>query len=320
MESITIGENEGNQRLDKFLKKYYKQAPLSSIYKIIRKDLKVNGKRKTESYILQKDDVLTLYVAESLDKTYKKEKRITKSKKQFKVIYEDENILVVDKPTGLLVHGDSREKKNTLLNQVQGYLYEKNEYDPRKESTFTPSSVNRLDRNTSGLVIFGKNLQSVQCLNEMMRERDSIRKLYMTCVLGTVKKEKRLVGDMEKDEQTGKVHIVPRGSGKSMETIIRPVTQSGPYARIEVEILTGRTHQIRVQLAHEGIYIIGDPKYGKIKENAYFRSKYGIDNQLLHSYKLIFGACKSPLSYLEGKVIETELPPLFVEVCKELKL
>lgn len=320
MESITIGENEGNQRLDKFLKKYYKQAPLSSIYKIIRKDLKVNGKRKTESYILQKGDVLTLYIAESLDKRYKKEKRMTKSKKQFKVVYEDENILIVDKPTGLLVHGDAREKKNTLLNQVQGYLYEKNEYDPRKESTFTPSSVNRLDRNTSGLVIFGKNLQAVQSLNEMMRERDSIRKLYMTCVLGTVKKERRLLGAMEKEEQTGKVRMVPMGSGKSMETIIRPVTQSGPYSRIEVEILTGRTHQIRVQLANEGIYIIGDPKYGKAKENAYFKSKYGIENQLLHSYKLIFGTCKSPLTYLNGKVIETELPPLFVEVCKELKL
>ncbi len=184
MENIQITKNEENQRLDRFLRKYLKNASLSYIYKAIRKDVKVNGKRGKEDQILYEGDEISLYMDSDEIEEFQKKKDRPQGKRQFRVAYEDENVLVVEKPFGLLTHGDITEKKNTLANQVLGYLIEEGKYSPRNERTFVPSPVNRLDRNTTGLVIFGKNAAALAALNKMIRERTSIKKYYWTIVAG----------------------------------------------------------------------------------------------------------------------------------------
>ena len=156
MIKLIITENQGGQRLDRFLKKYFDKAPLSYIYKMIRKDVKVNGKRASAEAMLSAGDELTLYINDEEAKTLQKPPRQVRAKKQFVIAYEDENILAAEKPFGLLTHGDRTEKKNHLANQVLDYLVEKGEYNPRMDRTFSPAPVNRLDRNTTGLVLFVK--------------------------------------------------------------------------------------------------------------------------------------------------------------------
>lgn len=319
MIKLTIGENQGNQRLDRFLKKYFAKASLGYIYKLIRKDVKVNGKRKTQETILEVGDELVIYISEEEAKSLQKEVKKVNAKKQFTVIYEDENILIAQKPFGLLTHGDGREKKNHLANQVIDYLISTGEYDPRVDRTFTPSPANRLDRNTTGLVIFGKKAAALQELNTMIRERDAIEKIYMTIVSGKVEGGLQLRDSMVKDERTNVVTITADEDGKSMETDITPIAYSNmgkPYTLVEAKIRTGRTHQIRVQLAGAGYPIIGDIKYGKPVINNYMKSKYDLTTQLLHAYKLVFAECRQdgPLAYLQGKEFVCPLPDRFERI------
>ena len=310
MIQLEINENDNGQRLDRFLRKYFNGAPLSLIYKMIRKDVKINGKRGTESTVLSKGDLLTIYIPEEKAAELHKEKKIARVKKQFRVAYEDDNILVVSKPAGLLTHGDGKEKKNTLANQVMGYLAEKGEFNPGREKTFRPAPVNRLDRNTSGLVLFGKNAETVRRLADDIKTRTGIEKYYMTIVTGDLKEEVALEGLLSKDEAKNRVKILREG-GESEESvtaklIARPLESSGKHTLVEVELLTGRTHQIRVQLADAGLPIIGDTKYGgkKVKGQA---------TQLLHAYRLV-------LRDASGEKIEIRdpLPGKFEEIRKEL--
>ncbi len=217
MREIVISSNESGRRLDRFLRKYLREAPLSDIYKLIRKDVKVNGKRRGQSYMLNEGDVLSLYVSdEVLD-------RLTgagssggiasavkrRAKKQFRIIFEDENILIADKPYGLLTHGDQHEKKNHLANQVRDYLIEKGDYDPSSERVFSPAPANRIDRNTTGIVLFGKTAQSLRDLGAMIRE-DMIDKYYLTIasgIVGTVGEEIMLTGSLAKDQDLNRVTV-----------------------------------------------------------------------------------------------------------------
>ena len=246
MIKIEIGKNDKGQRLDRFLKKYFDAAPLSMIYRLIRKDVKVNGKRGKEATLLEEGDVLTVYITEeqaaqlhrgrsSLDGAQYGDGRGDKRKKaarQFKVAYEDDEMLIVSKPFGLLTHGDRTEKKNTLANQVAGYLQEKGDYDPAAEQTFRPSPVNRLDRNTTGLVIFGKTAEATRRLAAMFREKgtvqndgsvqraaggeacDRIGKFYLTIVSGRLEDEMVIDGALEKDEATNTVNVYLQDSGR----------------------------------------------------------------------------------------------------------
>lgn len=316
MVKVEIGKNEENQRLDRFLRKYLEKAPLSLIYKAIRKDVKVNGKRVGGETLLKDGDVISLYMSEEDIEKYKKKSCVRKTKKQFAVAYEDDNIIIVEKPFGLLTHGDATEKKNHLANQVIDYLIAKGEYNPRVEKTFTPASVNRLDRNTTGLVLFGKNSESLRELNKLIRERNSISKYYLTIVKGHLKKEIHLTDRMIKDRQTNTVSVMPENAkeGLLMETIASPVEYANGYTLVEVRIITGRTHQIRAHLAKEGFPIIGDAKYGDRKTNEIIRKKYGWSTQLLHAYKLSFEGCRGNLEYLDGKTVTSQLPPDFARI------
>lgn len=310
MVKITVEKNEDNQRLDRFLRKYMKSAPLSLIYKLIRKDVKVNGKRAREDYVLAGGDEIVIYMSpEELD-GYRVRKEAVRSRRQFKIAYEDENILAAEKPFGLLTHGDRTEKKNHLANQVLSYLTEKGEYDPRTERTFTPAPANRLDRNTTGLVLFGKNGEALRELNRMIREKGYVSKYYITIAKGNVRGPLILRDRMEKDSAANIVRVKDEGEegGKLMETIARPLANVPGYTLLEVELITGRTHQIRAHLARAGHPIIGDAKYGNPQLNRMIEKKYGLSTQFLHAYRLYFEKGSGILGYLAGTEIRSELP------------
>ncbi|WP_324822372.1 RluA family pseudouridine synthase [Sinanaerobacter sp. ZZT-01] len=321
MIKISITENEENQRLDRFLKKYFKSASLSHLYKLIRKDIKINGKRSKAEAILKLGDELNIYITDEEAENLRKTKKLQHSKKQFHIAYEDAHILIAEKPFGLLVHGDRTEKKNTLANQVISYLIETGEYRPRLERTFAPSPVNRLDRNTTGLVIFGKDNRTLQTLNQMLREKECVKKYYLTIVCGELKNELHLMDKMIKDEIKNKVsvHKLEEGSdGRMIETIARPIQSANGYTLVEIELITGRTHQIRAHMQSAGYCVIGDEKYGNAKANRELKKRFGLSTQFLHAYKLYFAHAHEPISYLEGKMVTAPLTSYMESIKKNL--
>ena len=205
MVNIEIGRNEAGQRLDRFLKKYLAEAPLSYIYRAIRKDVKVNGRRSPEDAVLKEGDMVTVYISDDKLADFVRKPEHRKVKRQFKTAYEDDNIIAVEKPFGLLTHGDRTEKKNHLANQVIDYLMEEGTYNPRLEKTFTPAPVNRLDRNTTGIVLFGKNAPALQQLNRAIRERKAVGKYYLTITSGEMEKGLVLKDRMVKDGIIGDI-------------------------------------------------------------------------------------------------------------------
>lgn len=318
MIQLTITENDQQQRLDRFLKKYFRNAPLSRIYKMIRKDVKVNGKRAKEDTQLNLEDVVTVFISQEEADELSARPAAVKAKRQFKIVYEDENILLVEKPYGLLIHGDRTEKKNTLANQVVDYLIETGAYVPRREKTFVPSPVNRLDRNTTGIVIFGKNSLALQALNRMLREKEYIEKYYLTAVRGSLKEELHLEDYLRKDERNNQVEVSSQKQedSRAIETKARPVCEGCGYTLVEVHLITGRTHQIRAHLASAGYPVIGDEKYGDRAVNRKIQDRYGLSSQFLHAYRLRFADAIAPLEYLKGREFTAPLPPL-LETVKE---
>ncbi len=323
MIEINIGEEQQEQRLDRFLKKYLPQASLGHIYKIIRIKVKVNGKKAKPEQYLKMGDVLALYLPEDVLEGFlrpEQEPRRTKGGRRFSVVYEDENLLLVNKPRGLLTHGDQTEKKNTLVNQVLDYLVETGAYRFSRTGTFVPAPVNRLDRNTSGLVIFGKNNLALQCLNRMIRSKESIGKFYLAAAKGELMEEKVLRSVMEKDHDKNRIRILEEGSadGRIMETILRPISCKNGYSLVEAQLVTGRTHQIRAHMASEGLPILGDPKYGRPGVNKEMKERFGLKGQFLHAWRLTFQDCPEMFGYLNGKEFTAPLPAGLEKIRKEL--
>ncbi len=314
MREISIGANDAGQRLDRFLKKYLCNAPLSAVYKVIRKDLKLNGKRVREDSGLSEGDVITFYVSDAdLDVWTEKKGRHHKAKKQFTVCYEDDDMIVVSKPFGLLVHGDKTEKKDTLANQVVDYLIEAGEYDPRLEKSFVPSPVHRLDRNTTGLVVFGKSAEALRTLSAKFREEksESIRKFYYTIVHGKLDEPLHLKGKLLKDAERNKAKILPEDDerGKYIETKVDPIYSTDDYSLVEIELITGRSHQIRAHLASIHHPLAGDTKYGGKEVNSvYDEWSLGRTTQALHAGKII----------IDGKKITAPLPLAWLSMQEEL--
>ncbi len=320
MVKIIIEKNDGNQRLDRFLKKYLKNAPLSYIYKAIRKDIKVNGKRCPKEHMLEEGDELSVYISDDELSKLTLVKTHARAKRQFGIVYEDENILIADKPFGLLTHGDEFEKKNTLANQVTAYLIANGDYSPRAEKTFSPAPANRLDRNTTGIVLFGKNSSALKALNEMIRERNAIGKYYRTVVAGTMREPLALEDRIEKNHRENRVKVLPieQDSGKVIKTAVRPVQTGGGFTLAEVHLVTGRTHQIRAHLAEAGYPLIGDRKYGDPKINSMVSRRFNLNTQLLHACRMEFGECKGVFEYLSGREFISSPSQEFMRIAAEL--
>ena len=316
---IYIGPNEAGQRLDKFLRKYLKEVPLSRIFKGIRKgDIRVNGKKEKEKYVLELDDVLEIKYM-NVDEAKSKVKKFNKvNTGKLKITYEDENMLLIEKWPGVLVHSDKKNGAPTLTDYVLSYLNERGDYTPETEVTFTPASCNRLDMNTSGIVIFGKNFESLKCLNEMIRER-KIDKYYMALVKGRIENG-LYTAYISKDEEKNisKVYHDKKPNTNKIQMKVNVVQTNGAYSLVELELLTGKSHQLRAHLAFLGNPIVGDPKYGDRKLNSFYDNKYGLNYQFLYAYKLIFRDVPEKLGYLKNKTIAESLPPIFKKIKKDV--
>lgn len=309
---IKITENEVNMRIDKFLRKYFKNKALSQIYKIIRKKkVKVNNKSVSENYRLQEGDIILVY--ENID--IKDKIEIKKAVINFTVIYEDSNLLIVNKPKGIIVHPDKNHIDNTLVDQVIYYLYKKNEYDPNNEILFRPASVNRLDLNTGGLVIFAKNNNSLREINKIIRE-DNLSKRYLCMVKGKIDKSIDIKAYIKKDEKSNISNITNEKADevKMIHTIFNSIKYTEEYSLIDVELITGRSHQIRAQLKELGYPIVGDIKYGDKKTNQFFKQKYNIDSQFLFAVKICFKKIDGTLEYLSQKTFECKIPESYNNV------
>ena len=313
MKKIEIGSNEAGQRLDKFLRKLLKDVPLSAIFKALRKgDIRVNGKKQKEKYPLQEGDLVEIRYIQS--KREVKENFIQVDASGLKIVFEDENLVIVEKWPGVLVHSDSNSQEPTLTDYVLSYLKNKGDYVPENELTFTPAPCNRLDRNTSGMVIFGKNFESLRLLNEIIRE-GNVEKYYNTLVKGKVK-DGLYTGYILKNEteNISKIYDKKVPNSKAIEMEVKTVQTNGAFSFLEINLITGRSHQIRAHLSHLGSPVIGDSKYGDKKVNSFFENKFGLNYQYLYAYKLIFRNTSGKLEYLNNKTIAHSLPPIFKKI------
>ncbi|MGN0536452.1 MAG: RluA family pseudouridine synthase [Acutalibacteraceae bacterium] len=307
MRTITITKNDANQRLDKFLTKRFKNMPTALMYKYIRtKYIKVNGKRCEISTRLNEGDVLTLYIKDEFFEEQPETYDFMKAPAKLDIIYEDENIILLNKKPGLIVHPDSTYHFDSLIARLQHYLFEKGEYDPKAENSFAPALVNRIDRNTGGIVIAAKTAEALRILNQKLKDRE-LQKLYLCIAVGIFdKKADTLTAYLEKNEDKNKVYISskPFPNSKTIKTKYRVLGENNGNSLVEVDLLTGRTHQIRAHLASIGHPLLGDGKYGKNKLNR----ESGYKWQALYSYKLIFTfkTDAGELNYLNGKSFEVK--------------
>ena len=289
MREFTIGPNDAGQRLDRWLAKTLPLLPAPLAQKYIRiKRVKCNGKGAKRDTRLVQGDVLQLYINDEFFDTPTPENAfLSVFKPQLDIVYEDENLLLVNKRPGLVVHPDEQEKVNTLLTHIQAYLYQKKEWNPRQENAFAPALCNRIDRNTGGIVIAAKNAETLRILNQKIRDRE-IAKFYLAIVHGRMKPSQgKLEGFLLKDEDRAQVKVFSRPvpGGKSAATLYKTLRTAGGLSLVECELLTGRTHQIRAQFAAAGHPLLGDGKYGRAREN----KKYGrTGGQALCSYQLAF--------------------------------
>lgn len=303
MKEIIIKENDTNQRLDKFLTKSFKNLPKPLMYKAIRKkDIKINKKRCLPNDILKINDVVSLYIKDELLQNNEfNQYDFLKAPSNVDIVYEDKNILLVNKKPGLLSHPDETYHFDSLISRVQHYMYDKGEFEPNCENSFTPALANRIDRNTGGIVIVAKNAASLRILNDKIKHRE-IKKFYLCIVCGTFdKKQGTLSAYLEKNESQNRVYISSKSTknSKIIKTKYTVIDECRHFSLLDVELLTGRTHQIRAHMAYVGHPLLGDGKYGKNAQNKRFGYKY----QALYSYKLkfCFETPTSSLDYLNGK-------------------
>ena len=310
MKEIKISQKEENQRLDKFLLKYFNKAPKSFLYKMIcKKRINLNGAKAAGSEIITNGDILSLYLSEETMDSFMEAKEVSRAQRHFGIVYEDDNLLIVSKPAGLLTYPQSPQDKETLIDQILYYLYEKGEYSADKEASFTPAVCNRLDRNTGGIVIAGKNLQAVQAVNKAIAQK-RIQKFYVTMVRGELNESKEFYGYHVKDEKTNTVKVLKKETpnASAIYTKVSPLKVKDGFSLLEVELITGKSHQIRAHLKAMGYSVVGDRKYGDERVNKRVREKFGLNNQFLYACRVVFNEKDGYISYLYGKEFSSKLP------------
>ena len=303
MKEITIKQNDAGQRLDRFVGKAVPLLPESLLQKYIRiKRIKLNGKGAKRDSRLNCGDTLQLYINDEFFEKPREENSYLKvGTPRLNIVYEDENILLADKKPGVLCHSAGVWDYNTLIANIQAYLAQKGEWRPREENSFAPALCNRIDRNTGGIVIAAKNAESLRILNDKIKERQ-IEKIYLCAVNGRPKPPQgRLENYLFKDADKNQVYVKARNEAgaKTAVTEYRLIASSGKLSLVECRLLTGRTHQIRVQMAHAGWPLLGDGKYGSER----FNRDFGEKGQALYSYKLRFDFTTDAgiLNYLNGR-------------------
>lgn len=344
MQSVTIGENQAGQRLDKFLRKFMPEAGSGFLYKMLRKkNITLNGGRAEGSELLAKGDQVCFFFS---DETFAKftgksggaddrETSLAEYRRAYRefsgvnVCYEDEHVLIVDKPAGILTQ--KAESDDLSLNEwMIGYLLSENPEFAKELDSFRPSVCNRLDRNTSGLVLCGKSLPGLQFLSRSIRER-SVRKFYRTICLGQLREPAQVKGYLKKDTDRNRVNIVSTDktgtnsmrdvAGDYIETAYRPLCVGEKYTLLEVELITGKPHQIRAHLASQGHPLIGDFKYGNAAENQKLKQAYGLKHQLLQAFRIEFPENDNPVgAALSGRTVTAPCPELFERIQNALGL
>lgn len=322
MKEIHITSNEAGQRLDKLLAKYLREAPKSFLYKMLRKkNITLNGKKAQGNEQLSCGDCVRLFLSDETVEKFrgvsaapqnKKAVRSAQGKQHFAkldVIYEDTHIILINKPSGMLSQ-KAQPEDISLVEHLTAYLLQTESLTEAQLELFRPAVCNRLDRNTSGIVIAGKSLAGLQEMSRLLKER-TVRKFYRCIVKGEMSGSQYLDGYLVKDEKTNKVTVSKLSHGKEdkrIETQYKTLASSGGLSLLEVHLITGRSHQIRAHLASIGHPILGDMKYGDAALNKKYRELYGIRSQLLHAYRLEFPEIEGCLSYLSDKVFCAAMP------------
>lgn len=319
MQEIIVSANEAGQRFDKLLAKYLNEAPKSFIYKMLRKkNIVLNGKKATGNEKLAVGDSVKLFLA---DETIEKFSKISiaHTNKKLDILYEDEHVLLINKPVGMLSQ-KAEAKDESLVEHIISYMLESGELTEAELRKFKPSICNRLDRNTSGLIVAGKSLVGLQVMGELFKER-SLKKYYRCLVSGKVSEKQYIKGYLKKDEATNKVTVSQNEVPDSLpiETEYEPIWANDSCTLLEVHLITGRTHQIRAHLASQKHPIIGDYKYGNRRINDSFKEKYKLQSQLLHAYRLEMPELAGELENLSNKQFVAPLPSLFEKIANAEK-
>ncbi len=301
MKEFTITKNDAGLRLDRFISKNCPKLPTSLMYKYIRKKrIKLNGKRADGDTPLKVGDSVTAYINDEFFENNKPKYSFLTAPYTLDIVYEDENILLVDKKQGILVHPDKNEYNDTLIDRIRHYLYKKGEYNPENENSFGPALANRIDRNTGGIVIAAKNAEALRILCEKIKSRELDKRYLAVCHGIPEKKTALLEGYLQKNEDKNQVFLSKnkKENSKSVKTRYKVLQSKNNLSLLEIELLTGRTHQIRAHMAAIGHPLLGEGKYSKSDDK-----KAGFDKQALYSYSLEF-AFKTDagiLNYLNGK-------------------
>lgn len=318
-----IFQEDAGQRLDKYLQKYLNLAPKSFLYKMLRKkNIVLNGKKAEGSEKLKNGDVIRLYLSEETLEKFHESRKADQYPRWpgLEIVYEDRQLLLVNKPAGML--SQKADPKDVSLNEyLIGYLLESGQMAPESLAGFTPGVCNRLDRNTSGLVIGAKTLAAAQEIGRLLKERRA-GKYYLALVKGRVTRKERIRGWLTKDETKNQARISrePLENGAPIETAYEPLAAKKDMTLLKVELITGKTHQIRSHLAGIGHPLAGDRKYGDAAFNRYFRENYGLNSQFLHSWQIEFPVMEPPLESVSQRTITAKPPKLFQKILQAEKL
>lgn len=318
MQSLIVSNNEAGQRMDKLLIKYLNLAGKSFVYKMMRKkNIVLNGKKCDGSERLVQGDEIKLFLSDETIAKFSEIKIPVVKKMNLDIVYEDDHIILINKPAGMLSQ-KAKDTDESLVEYMIDNLIARGQLKKEQLRSFRPSICNRLDRNTSGLVVGGKSLKGLQLMSSVFKDR-SIHKYYQCVVKGKVLEKQVIRGFLLKDETTNQVTVYTNELPGSVPIITEyePKSYFEGYTLLNVTLVTGRTHQIRAHLASIGHPIVGDYKYGDPSVNEEAKKRFSIHSQLLHSYQIVFPVLPPPLTYLSGKTFYAPLPKSFSNVCAE---